>query len=648
MDPLSIAAGIITIVGVGGQAAKAVRKLASLKGAPDLVLALNNEISDLHLVVLAIQDVFKRQQTSGLSFPGNRALNANVDASITNSLQYAKEKVVELEALHNRLTTTATASGSSDSTAFNKGAWLREQKRVKKMQEDLRNVRLKLASALSVLNSSTLLRIQEGVQATQNNTAHLQTLQHQYETAQRQRAIGQENSIQVIQDKTMEMQTLQKQSETAQAQRAAGHESSVQAIQDKIRDLQHTQQGIANIQSQRLAEYETAVQKPISQVLVAQQSLELKLDLIEARRIANNAESGLRAATQSFLNSRSPLDRSSTSSTVGITASMTRWQCPDSYRFIGVLFYAITSGRTEVCQLLLHAGADPYLENYQSILSRSVINESDAFGRTALWWAARRADSSKISLLLKYGADANIQSSTGEMPLMTAIYTRNQTCIRLLLDAGSEIHYRDPQGWASLHLSCYYGSDIDIVEALLRGVGDIDDRLSSGYNTSLMLAAQGNHIHIVKYLISRGAKLNATDIDGESSLHVALSGNCLEVLRFLLQHKASHCLKTKAGEGLLHYAAQFGNVESLKVLNAFCLDGIDPEDRITGVSPQQIFKVKGLTALEIAEQRTDVTPEWRAMFRKLVHGIRFPESKGPELSTVEETEEFEDALESQD
>ena len=143
----------LLLVGIGRQAAKAVRKLASLKGAPDVVLALNNEISDLHLVVLAIQDVFQRQQTSALSFPGNRVVDANIDASVTNSLRHAKEKVVELEALHNRLTTTATASGSSGSTAFNKGAWLREQKRIKKMQEDLRNVRLKLAAALSVLNS---------------------------------------------------------------------------------------------------------------------------------------------------------------------------------------------------------------------------------------------------------------------------------------------------------------------------------------------------------------------------------------------------------------------------------------------------------------------------------------------------------------
>ena len=151
MDPLSLIASIIAILGVGGQAAKAVRKLAALKGAPDLVLALNNEISDLHLVVLAIQDVFQRQQNSGRPFPNNQVDEVSVNTSVTNSLRQAKEILIELEALHNRLNTSA--SGSSGSTTFNKVAWLREQRKVRKAQEDLRNVRLKLAAALGILNS---------------------------------------------------------------------------------------------------------------------------------------------------------------------------------------------------------------------------------------------------------------------------------------------------------------------------------------------------------------------------------------------------------------------------------------------------------------------------------------------------------------
>ena len=151
MDPLSLTASIIAIVGVGGQAAKAVRKLASLKEAPDLLLALNNEISDLSLVVSAIQDVFQRQQSSGVLFPNYRAGELSVDTSVTDTLRQAKEIVSKLEALYDRLNTSA--SGSSGSTTFNKVTWLREQKRVRQMQKDLRSIRLKLAVVLGILNS---------------------------------------------------------------------------------------------------------------------------------------------------------------------------------------------------------------------------------------------------------------------------------------------------------------------------------------------------------------------------------------------------------------------------------------------------------------------------------------------------------------
>ncbi|KAL9116731.1 MAG: hypothetical protein Q9187_006741 [Circinaria calcarea] len=748
MDPLSITASIITIIGVGGQAAKAVRKLASLKGAPDLVLALNNEISDLHLVVLAIQDVFQRQQTSGLLFPGSWPGEANVNASVTKSLRDANEKVVELEALHNRLITSA--SGPSGSATLNRTAWLREQKRVKKMQEDLRSVRLKLTAALSILNSSTLLRVQEGVQVIQNNTAGLQTLQHQSEIIQRQRAFDHQNSIQVIHDKIKEVQTFQQQSETVQDQRAVDQESSVQTIQDKIRDLQNTQQRISSAQTQKLAENEAAVQKPIAQVLNFQQRLELKMDIIEAKHVANNAESRIRTNAQSVLNPRRTMGYSLASSTVQITTSVTRCTCNDTSiktiidLWIGTqssntprldgdveglkeiikrgfgspldldvsngytaLSYAVTYGQIEACQLLLHAGADPHIEDFSSqtptdfawrlilsnrgdastleslralfpgqgllensnlsllhrtvlgltlinlgtlldSLSKLAINESDAHGRTALWWATSRGDALTISLLLKYGADANKLTLASSSPLHAAIFVKNHTCINMLLNTGCIVDYMDAQGWLPLHHSCYYGSSVDIMKALLGDGIYINSQVRYTESTPLMLAAQENHIHIMKHLISRGANMNAANVDGECSLHVAISRNRLEVLRLLLQLKANHLLRTKAGESLLHYAAQFGSIECLEILCMFSLEGIDPEERITGTSPTQTSpKVKGLTALEIAEQRTYVTTEWLTMFRKLVHGIRFQESKSPELP-ITETEMFQDALESQD
>ena len=122
-------------------------------------------------------------------------------------------------------------------------------------------------------------------------------------------------------------------------------------------DLQNTQQRIAMTQAQRLTEHEVAVKEPIAQLLVAQQRLELKLDVIKARYIADNAESQTRAGISPNFTTRSSVDRNLTPSRVQITTSVTRWRCAYSCtcschrhsrpnkrspnildRFIGVLF----------------------------------------------------------------------------------------------------------------------------------------------------------------------------------------------------------------------------------------------------------------------------------------------------------------------
>ena len=280
-------------------------------------------------------------------------------------------------------------------------------------------------------------------------------------------------------------------------------------------------------------------------------------------------------------------------------------------------------------------------------LSRSAIDQCDALGRTSLIWAARRGDSSSVFQLLKSGADANKGTATGEHPLQAAIESRNQMCVRCLLENGSETKLRNAQGWLPLHVSCYFGSDIDIVEILLGNRSENIEAISNHYTTPLMLAAQQGHLHIMKYLIARGANLNATNKDGEASLHSVIQTKTSKCLALLLREGADYTLKTKAGETLLHYAAQFGDLTCLETLHNFNLTGIDPDDRLNGVSPSRQMKdLEGLNALQIAEKRSNVGAEWKDMFRKLISGIRHPETKSS-LEIIDQTEKFEDALEEQ-
>ena len=147
MDHLSLTASIIAIIGVSGQATTAIRKIAAVKDAPNLVLALNNEITDLYLVVDAIQRAFRRSQDTALS---PSVIGSSYHDSVTSSLQSTWEKVQELEEVYNRLKPIAPCA--SGSLKFNKVVWLREQSKVRRMLDELKIVRLKLAGTLEIMN----------------------------------------------------------------------------------------------------------------------------------------------------------------------------------------------------------------------------------------------------------------------------------------------------------------------------------------------------------------------------------------------------------------------------------------------------------------------------------------------------------------
>ena len=303
---------------------------------------------------------------------------------------------------------------------------------------------------------------------------------------------------------------------------------------------------------------------------------------------------------------------------------------------------------------LLHKtvlGLNPLpLESFLISMTKSMIDVCDAGGRTALWWAARRSDYTTLSSLIKYGADVNKRSKVGSSPLDLAIFCRDDSCTKLLLEHGSEVTERDYQGWLPLHSCSYYGCDLYILDIVIVNTRDINLTTSDSIDTALMVAVQENQVEICGYLISHNANLDMINCDGESALHYALRFQNNKPLELLFQHRANPHLKTYAGETLLHYAAQFGDLECLEILHSFDLSGINIEDKVTKSSPLHTLKnLKGLTALQIAEQKRNESLEWLAMFRKLIRGVEFPESKIADVDThqIAEVEEFEDALESQ-
>ena len=153
MDPLSISVAILTILGSGGSVASALKRITS-RHAPDALLALNNEVSDLHLIVLEISQLLQEHQESTLAhLRAERLLT-----SLGPMLGRAKEKLLELESLIEYKLTTPLGPGGG--AKLNRLAWVHEQQKVLDIREEIRSTRVNLAAMVGILASKATLRIE--------------------------------------------------------------------------------------------------------------------------------------------------------------------------------------------------------------------------------------------------------------------------------------------------------------------------------------------------------------------------------------------------------------------------------------------------------------------------------------------------------
>jgi ankyrin repeat protein len=128
------------------------------------------------------------------------------------------------------------------------------------------------------------------------------------------------------------------------------------------------------------------------------------------------------------------------------------------------LMLAATVGDREIFELLLAAGADPYLRHSGS-------------GPTALDEAAGMGQSEIVEVWLQRGLDVRLADSVGNTPLMAAA-AGHVELVRRLLAAGADVHARTVDGITAYSVARHERHD-DVV-AVLRQAGassDPDDPL---------------------------------------------------------------------------------------------------------------------------------------------------------------------------
>ncbi|MHC4538179.1 MAG: ankyrin repeat domain-containing protein [Planctomycetota bacterium] len=178
------------------------------------------------------------------------------------------------------------------------------------------------------------------------------------------------------------------------------------------------------------------------------------------------------------------------------------------------LHCAAREGHKEIVELLLAHGAD--------------VNIGGAdYNRTATEFAMRSNHTDIVQLLVSKGADIS--------PLHFALYMKDETKARSLIEGGADVNRWTPNGTTPLDRAVVAGLK-DIAELLIAKGADVNAK--DNWNWTPLHSAVYGHRDIVELLITEGANVNATDVAGRTPLWYAKKEGYTEIVELLKKHGA--------------------------------------------------------------------------------------------------------------
>jgi ankyrin repeat protein len=211
-------------------------------------------------------------------------------------------------------------------------------------------------------------------------------------------------------------------------------------------------------------------------------------------------------------------------------------------------------------------------------------------GEAPLHWAAMLGYEKTIEILLKAGADVNMQHDLYWTPLHFAARNGQEKSAELLVRAKADVDIADCSQWTALQLAVVYG-DQKTAEVLLRANANVNTQTDRGI-TALHNATLCEDPEIVDLLLNAGAEVGIHDHDGNTALHDAAFLGAEEIVELLLNATA---LKVNMQDGL-----------ERMVLNSAADDDKEPVTVGTLRRANETVNAQnkdGRTALHLAAQR---------------------------------------------
>lgn len=212
------------------------------------------------------------------------------------------------------------------------------------------------------------------------------------------------------------------------------------------------------------------------------------------------------------------------------------------------------------------------------------INDQDASGSTALFWAVWVGNEHGLQLLLEANADPKIYNINGYAPLHGAAWRSDKDsvyrCVQLLLQARSDIdvNSKSTDDYTPLYLFFLSSPrrNLEMASLLLRNGASTEIPCGPNQHTLLHKRTQHNDAVAVSWLLDHDSNIEALDRNRRTPLSYAVTSNSHDCLKVLLACGASTNQTSFYGT-LLHDAARSGDIQTYDILREHEIGNIDIE-----------------------------------------------------------------------
>ncbi|KAJ5738251.1 Mg2+ transporter protein CorA-like/Zinc transport protein ZntB [Penicillium malachiteum] len=252
-----------------------------------------------------------------------------------------------------------------------------------------------------------------------------------------------------------------------------------------------------------------------------------------------------------------------------------------------VFHYAARSGDLEIVQELLtqnpsfskeqnnlgQTGLVIAANNLQSsvvdfLFNHENENHSEDEGFAVLTYAITEGhlDLTK-SILQRFSRLASRKNESGDVPLFTAIKSKELDVIEYILTVNVDLGIKDGRGSNLLHCATKNGL-LDTMKFLLTQKPDlINERDSdSGGRTPLTIAIWKNEDSLISLLLQNKANVNVQDDSGDTALHSACRFSSPEIVQKLIEAGAEPTTTGEYDSTPLHHAARSGNLQKVDMI----------------------------------------------------------------------------------